>query len=150
MVVSRVGIELIKRHEGYRDIRYRDAVGLWTIGYGHVIQRGEIFDEPMSEAEAATLLARDLARFADGVARVLRRPPAQHEFDALVSLAFNVGLGAFGSSTLLRYYNNGDVLGAADEFPRWKFAGGQELPGLVRRRADERALFLGSPRDAAA
>lgn len=66
----------------------------------------------------------------------------QNQFDALVSFVYNVGVGAFRTSTLLRKLNNGDYVGAAAEFKRWKFGGGKELPGLVRRRKAEEQLFL--------
>jgi lysozyme len=142
MYVSLVGLELIKRHEGYRDARYLDAAGVPTIGYGHAIQPGEVFPDALSHPEALQLLQRDVDRFSDGVARLLTRPVTQPQFDAMVSLAFNIGLQAFRSSTLLRRFNDGDLAGAAEQFPRWRYAKGRELPGLVRRRADERALFL--------
>jgi lysozyme len=80
-------------------------------------------------------------KFEAGVKRLVKVPLAQGQFDALVSFSFNVGLGALGSSTLLRKLNAGDYRGAAAEFPRWNKAGGKVYEGLTRRRAAERSLF---------
>ena len=95
----------------------------------------------MEEVDA--LLAQDLARFERGVARLC--PAAvnhQGQFDALVSFAFNVGLGNLQRSSIRMRYNRGDIEGAADAFLMWTKAAGRVLPGLVKRRQDERAMFL--------
>ncbi len=77
------------------------------------------------------------------MAEAVKVPLAQHEFDALVAFAYNVGLGAFRKSTLLRLLNKGDKASAAKQFDRWNKAGGKMLAGLTRRRAAERAMFEG-------
>jgi lysozyme len=95
----------------------------------------------MGEVDA--ILAEDLARFERGVARYC--PAAvnsQGQFDALVSFAFNVGLGNLQRSSIRMRYNRGDIEGAADAFLMWTKAAGRVLPGLVKRRQDERAMFL--------
>ncbi|MCJ2030709.1 lysozyme [Methylobacterium sp. J-043] len=95
----------------------------------------------ITQAEADDILARDLVRFEDAVARLVRVPVTQNQFDALVSFAFNLGEGNLGSSTLLKKLNAGDYDGAADQFARWNKAKGKVLTGLTRRRAAEADLF---------
>ncbi|WP_427313383.1 lysozyme [Cupriavidus sp. H39] len=113
----------------------------WTIGYGHTgpdVRPGLVIDEP----EAAALLMDDLALREAAVSRLVRVQVGQNQFDALVSLVYNIGVRNFESSTLLRKLNAGDYRGAADEFPRWNRAAGRVMEGLTRRRLDERAQFL--------
>lgn len=138
--INAEGLRLIKDSEGLRLSAYQDSVGVWTIGYGHTAtaQRGQT----ITEAEAEQLLQADLRRFEDGVRELVRVPLTDNQFAALVSFAFNLGLGALAESTLLRKLNAGDYQGAAAEFPRWVHAGGKQLPGLVTRRGRERQLFL--------
>lgn len=127
---------------------YRDIVGVWTIGYGDTenVTPGLV----ISLAEADQRLLRRVERdFLPGVLAALTRTPAQCQLDATVSLAYNVGVAAFRGSTLVRMFNDGDTQGAADQFPRWDKAGGQSIKGLRRRRAAERALFLGAGIDQA-
>jgi lysozyme len=143
MKISQTGIDLIKRFEGLRLNAYRDAVGVWTIGYGHTATAKP--GQRISAERAEELLRRDLETFERGVSRLLKVEPTQAQFDAMVSLAFNVGLGAFGRSTLLRLMNRGSYTAAADQFGRWVYAGGRKLRGLVRRRQAERELFVSRP-----
>ena len=96
----------------------------------------------MTDEEVDELLYKDLKRFETGVKRLTKVALSQGQFDALVSFSFNVGLGNFQSSTLRSKLNREDYKGAAEEFPKWRRAGGKILPGLVKRRVDERALFL--------
>ena len=140
------GIALIKHFEGLRLTAYQDPVGIWTIGYGHTSMAGPppvVEGMTITAAEAEAILKQDLDLFERGVADALTIITNDDQFSAMVSFAFNVGLGAFRNSTLLRKHNAGDFAGAADEFPRWIYADGQILPGLVRRRQAERALYLG-------
>jgi len=140
MQLSRPGLELIQRHEGLRLKAYLCPAGVPTIGYGST--RGVKMGDEITRAQATELLMADIERFEDAVRRAVEVTLNQHEFDALVSFAFNVGAGALQRSTLLRKLNAGDRQGAADELLRWTRGGGRVLPGLVRRREDERALFL--------
>lgn len=160
MKVSPAAIEMIKHHEGVRTKPYRCPALLWTVGVGHVIdpthanipfnERRSLpipdgWDRSLTMDEVDTILAKDLARFERGVARLC--PPAlgnQGVFDSLVSFAFNVGLGNLQRSGLRMKTNRGEFEEAADEFLKWTKAGGKVLPGLVKRRKDERALFLGN------
>ncbi|MFV0279231.1 MAG: lysozyme [Rhodoblastus sp.] len=134
--------------EGRRLRAYRDIVGVWTIGYGHTSRAGPPRVVPgmtITQAEAEEILARDLESFERGVAQALRRKKGetlQREFDALVDLAFNIGLGAFRSSSLLKAYLAGDKARAAEKFLDWNKAGGRVVPGLVARRKRNRAWFL--------
>lgn len=141
MEVSNRGIALIQRFEGCRLEAYRDSAGVWTIGYGSIVnvRPGDV----ITQTQAVELLAADVDRHADGVRRCVDVDLNQSEFNALVSFAFNVGVGALSRSTLLRKLNAGESRQAvASEFLRWTYAGGKELRGLVRRREAERAVFL--------
>ena len=146
MRTSPAGRAFIGRHEGLRLSAYRDAAGIWTIGYGHTAAAGPpvpVAGMTITAAEADAILGRDLARFEAAVTRLVTVALSQSEFDALVSFTFNVGEGALGRSTLLKKLNAGDRAGAAAEFGRWNKAGGRVLAGLTRRRAEERAMFSG-------
>ncbi|HEY9880348.1 MAG TPA: lysozyme [Leptolyngbyaceae cyanobacterium] len=143
--INAAGLEIIKHFEGVRLKAYQDSVGVWTIGYGHTSMAGPPNVTPgltISSAEAENILKRDLGVFEKGVDAAVTVTPNSDQFSALVSFAFNVGLGNLRSSTLLKKFNAGDARGAAEEFLRWSYAGGKQLPGLLRRRNAERALFL--------
>ena len=158
MKVSSAAIAMIKHHEGVRFKPYRCGAYLWTVGVGHVLYP-EQAKLPVSErlhfalkpedvrawsiTEVDNLLAQDLARFERGVARYCPSAvSAQGKFDALCSFAFNVGLGNLQRSGLRMKHNRGDYDEAAEEFMKWTKGGGRVLPGLVKRRLDERALYL--------
>lgn len=145
MKTSRDGIALLKKWEGCRLKAYTDSVGVWTIGYGHTSAAGEprvAAGMSITQQEAEDILARDLVKYEAAVDRALTRSPSQAQFDACVSLCYNIGQGAFAGSTVVRKFNAGDIDGAADAFLLWNKAGGKVLPGLEARRADERKLFL--------
>ena len=140
MKTSRKGIDFIKRHEALRLNAYLDAVGVWTIGYGHTktAKKGMT----ITEAEAEKLLVDDL-KTAEEEINSHNLPLKQHQFDALVSFVFNVGVGNFRRSTLLKRLkanpNDPDI---ANQFKRWVYGGGKVLPGLVRRRNEEVKLYF--------
>lgn len=142
------GLSLIKHYEGCRLEAYQDIVGIWTIGYGDTenVQDGLIITQAEAEERLRNRLARD---FEPSVRQCLTRVATQYQFDAMVSLAYNIGAIAFANSTLVRLFNAGDIQLAADQFPRWDKAGGKSVKGLRRRRAAERALYLGEPVDKA-
>jgi lysozyme len=140
MNLSKAGLELIKSSEGLRMAAYLCPAGVPTIGYGSTGPNVKL-GLTISALEAEALLLRDLRRF-EGAVRREALPASQGEYDALVSLAFNIGIEAFARSTLLRLHRAGDHRGAADQFLRWNKARGRVLPGLARRRAAERALYL--------
>ena len=142
MKTSEKGKGLIKRFEGLHLKAYKCPAGVWTIGYGHT---GRDVREGMTitEEEAEGLLADDLVVFECAVARLVRVPIGQGQFDALVSFCFNVGVGNFERSTLLRKINvNPDDRGIADEFKRWNRAGGKPLRGLTERRLAEALMYF--------
>ena len=141
MKVSDKGLALIKEFEGCKLTAYQDSVGVWTIGYGHTrtARRGMV----ITQAQADELLSLDVAVHAAGVYKALQVKLEQHQFDAVVSLAFNVGVNSVRNSTLLKMINRGDAKLAAAQFDRWNKAGGKVLAGLTRRRAAERKLYEG-------
>ncbi|MEL6321309.1 MAG: lysozyme [Cyanobacteria bacterium J06626_14] len=135
------GLRLIKAFEGLRLTAYRDAVGIWTIGYGTTTNVYPGMTISLQRAEE--LLKHDLKRFEAAVNQLIMVPLNPDQFSALVALTYNIGENAFASSTLLQKLNSGSSTEAADEFLKWVYAGGRVLGGLVRRRNAERALFLG-------
>lgn len=166
--INAAGLTLIKSFEGLHDGDPSTPAlepklcpaGVWTVGWGHALTadgrqlRGEadraaamdewrrLWPAGMTPADAEALLRQDLASVETGIVRLCPVPLTDAQFSALVSLAYNIGLDALAGSTLRRLLLAGDITGAADQFPRWCRAGGRMLPGLVRRRAAERALFL--------
>lgn len=139
---------LTEPSEGLRLHAYYDCVGVLTIGYGHTSRAGQPAVTPtmqISEAAADAILSRDLRIFERGVADLLKTakaPVLQREFDALVDLAFNIGMENFKKSSLLRAYLAGDKATAALKFMDWNKAGGREVAGLTRRRRRDRDWFL--------
>ena len=146
MKISQKGLDLIKHYEGCHYEPYRDPIGLYTVGYGHLIGDGKSLPiewfRRFTQEEVDELLKKDLERFERGVSRLCPNNLTQPRFDALVSFAFNVGLGNLQASTLRRKHNRSDVFGEAQEFLKWNKAGGKILRGLTRRRESESALYL--------
>jgi len=143
MRVSQRGIDLIKKFEGLRLKSYICAAGVLTIGYGHT--GPDVYpNQQITEEEAEQLLRRDTESAQQTVSSFVTAKINQNEYDALVSFTFNVGPTAFINSTLLRLLNKGaDRKVVAAEFGRWVKAGSDTpVPGLVRRRGEERKLFL--------
>lgn len=137
---------LVERFEGLRLFAYRDSVGVWTIGYGHTARAGRPWPAAgmwLTAESADRLLSADLAMFEAALNGAIKVATLQREFDALVSWAFNVGVGAMQSSSLLRAFNQCAKAQAADGLLAWDRAGGAVLAGLVNRRQAERAWFLG-------
>lgn len=139
MKLSQKGREFIKSHEGLELEAYQCSAGVWTIGYGHTvgITKGMI----ISQDEADAYFGNDIEVFEQGVSNLVKVPLTQNQFDALVSLAFNIGIGAFGKSTLLKKLNKGDYTGAQAQFAAWCKAGGKTNQGLLKRRLREAELF---------
>lgn len=157
MIISERGLDLIKDFEGYlrplKDggcIAYRCPAGVWTIGWG--CTKGVKAGMTWTKQQAVEGLRRELAECEAAVTRMVTVPIHQHQFDALVSFAYNCGVGALKKSTILRKLNRGDVEGAAAAFELWNKAtvNGKRvvLRGLARRRAAEKALFLTPPEEA--
>ena len=170
MKLSKVGANLMHKYEGYRTRPYLCPAHIWTIGYGHVLYQEQIklpmmrpegkttADIPMirkemplkpednrvwTKQEIDKLFEDDVASFERGVLRLVPGSVGrQGRFDALVSISFNFGLGNLQRSSIRIKANRGDWEGAADAFLLWNKGGGKVLPGLERRRKEERALFL--------
>ena len=157
MRVNEKVIEMIKHHEGVKVKPYQCPALLWTVGVGHVIDPNHAkvplaerkalaipsgWDRVLTMGEVDEILAKDLARFESGVQRLCPSGLTFGRFGALVSFAFNVGLGNLQNSTLRMKHNRGEFEDAAEEFLKWNKAGGKELKGLTNRRKDEKALYL--------
>lgn len=144
MRTSSAGLDLIRSFEGFRETSVRLPDGRWTVGYGHVRTAREGIR--ISEADALELLVHDLKSVEDGLGGLIYAPVNQNQFDALVSLAFNISLGQFRDSDVLQAVNAGDEISAAAGFDGWRKAriNGRLIivDALVRRRAAEKALFL--------
>lgn len=125
---------------------YHDPVGYPTIGYGHLLSRvrWEALSKypAISKDEALALLRADIGKAARSVMRLIKSPLTENQFAALIDFTFNVGAGNLEISTLRRLVNRQEYEAAAEQFSRWVYAAGVKLPGLVRRRAAERSLFL--------
>lgn len=148
VAISAAGLLAIANFEGKENAPYRDIAGIWTVCYGstgaHVVPGGTRTDE-----ECLTLLDKDVDRFEAAVNRCTPAPKTQNQFDAMVSLSFNIGENAYCGSTFARKFNAGDTQGAADAILLWNKArvNGQlvTVRGLTRRREAERTLFLKAP-----
>ena len=145
MSISSKGIDLICEFEGEQLIAYDDGVGVWTIGFGTIkypngvrVKKGDT----CTLDQAKEYMRHDLIEFEHTVNSSVKVPLNQNQFDALVSLAYNIGSNAFKSSTLVKKLNTGDYQGAADQFNVWVNAGGKRMQGLVNRRDREKLLFL--------
>lgn len=139
---------LVEHFEGCNLTAYQDEVGVWTIGYGHTADEGVLFPHEgmtITQQQADDLLTQDLERNAIGVDALVKSKLNDAMFGALVSFAFNLGLGNLHSSSMLGFLNRGDFFGAAAEFPQWNHAGGKVLRGLTLRRASEQNFFCGFP-----
>jgi lysozyme len=146
--VSKAGIALIKHHEGVRNRPYRCPANLYTVGVGHLIGDGkslpDSWNRTFSQEEIDGILKSDLKRFELGVHKMLPNVPLrQHEFDAIISFCFNLGLGCFQRSTIRQALLRGDKTQAMESLVKYCRAGGKILRGLQIRRLDERALFEG-------
>ena len=135
-------LELVKLSEGYRAHAYWDATGhVWTVGFGETL--GVTRNTVMSYPEALARLSKRLDEFQSGVRALLRTHiPTQNQLDAMTSLAYNIGLGAFAKSSIYLYFCAGRLSEAANAFRLYRKSGGKVLPGLVTRRERERTLFL--------
>lgn len=145
MKASQTCLKMLAHHEGVRQKPYKCPAGLWTVGVGHLIGDGKSLPDSWNRLftleEVYDLLAADVSRFERGVERYITIPLKQGEFDALVSFAFNLGLGTLQKSTLRQKLNRGDKEGAIKSLLKYNKAGGKILKGLDNRRKDEAKLF---------
>ena len=140
MNFTNAGLAIIKKFEGFSAKAYRDIGGVPTIGFGHTGPDVQMGDE-ISELEAENLLRGDLLHFDHGVLRLLTAPTNDNEFSAMVSLAYNIGLGAFQKSSVLKFHNQGKKALAKAAFLLWIKVNGHPLNGLIRRRTAEANLY---------
>lgn len=140
MNISKQGIDLIKRFEGCELKAYKDIVGVWTIGFGFT--KGVKPGDTMTMAECERRLTDELREYEAGVLNACAVYPTQNQFDALVSFAWNVGIGGMANSSVIRNHNKKDTLNAMKSFALWNKAGGKVVQGLVNRRAAEAALYF--------
>lgn len=138
--LSGAGLVGIAAHEGYRGTAYDDGVGVQTIGFGTTA--GVKPGDRIEPVRALIRLADDVKAAEHGLARCIKVPLHQHEWDAYVSWAYNVGTGAACGSTLVRLLNEGQYEAACRQLPRWNRAGGRVLAGLTKRREEEMRLCL--------
>jgi len=145
MNTSRLGLDFIIAREALKTTAYRDGGGVWTIGVGHTAMAGP----PVPKAgmtitvyDAKEIFARDLVQYEQGVSKAIKRAPNQSQFDAMVSLCFNIGVKGFTGSSVVRNFNAGNLVAAASAFLLWNKDNGKVIPGLVTRRRLEMALFL--------
>lgn len=145
MKTSPNGIVLIEEFESFRSNPYLDVVGVPTIGYGATYYengiRVSMYDKPISNQRGLELLLHNLIPFEDAI-NSIDTGLNQNQFDALMSLIYNIGIAAFKSSTLLKCLINSDIAGASDQFERWDHGNGKVLQGLLNRRLKEKQLFL--------
>ncbi|WNG71549.1 lysozyme [Cupriavidus gilardii] len=134
-------VPLVAAFEGLRQTAYLDPVGIPTACFGAT--KGVRLDQVYTREQCDDLLAKDLLEANAGVNSCVRVPLTDGQRTAFVSFTYNVGRGAFCGSTLVRKLNAADYVGACNELPRWVYAKGVKLPGLVSRREQERALCLG-------
>jgi len=132
MKTSEQGLALIRKNEGFSAKMYFCPAGKPTIGYGHVISADENFPTGgISEYDAKIILIQDVSQAEQALNRLIKVTISQNQFDALAAFTYNIGIGAFENSTLLRLLNDGDIAGASHEFSRWVYANGKILGGLV-------------------
>lgn len=140
------GYKLIQQFEGLRLKAYQDSVGIWTIGYGNItyLDGSKVKKGDEITREQADLMFKNTAnKFALEVAKLIDVCLTQNQFNALVSLAYNIGIGAFKGSTLLKKVNNNpNDKSIADEFKRWRYAGGKVIQGLLNRRIKESEVYF--------
>ncbi len=146
MKTNAAGLAIIRHFEGFSSMPYLDPVGIPTIGYGSIWgldRRRVTMEHPeINEDDGEIILGRMLRHTERAVIRLIRVSLSEDQFSALVSFTYNLGNGNLQRSTLRMKANRGDTAGAAAEFPKWRRAGGRVLRGLVRRRAEEQALWL--------
>jgi len=139
MIPSHNAIALVKSFEGFKDKAYKCPAGVWTIGYGTTLGVKE--GQTVTENKASQLLLEDINLRGIGISALTQKPLNQNQFDAICSLVYNIGIGAYTKSTLLKRINEGKYEEAANQFLRWDKVNGKPLLGLTKRRIMEKELF---------
>jgi lysozyme len=156
MQMSTHGLDLLKQWEGFESKIYKDSAGLPTIGVGHLLTKSELssgkisingvsvqYVNGLTDTQVLDLLSQDVRPAGKAVNTNAKVALNQNQFDALVSFTFNVGVGAFTGSTLLKLLNQGQYAEVPNQLLRWTRAGGQIVQGLVNRRQNEIKLWNG-------
>ena len=138
LVLSAAGLVGILTHESYREKAYNDGAGVTTVGFGST--KGVKPGDRISVEEALRRASSDTEKVGQAIKKCIKVPLSQNEYDAYVSLAYNIGPTAFCNSTLVKKLNQLQYAEACAQISRWTRAGGKELRGLIKRRASERAL----------
>ena len=141
MNISQKGIDLIKKFEGCRLTAYKCPSNVLTIGYGHTGSDVYI-GKRITQEEADKLFSMDLKIHENNVNKLVKVSLTQNQFDALVSFEFNIGYGQFSKSNLLKLLNEKKYKESAEQFESWVYSNGKVLQGLVKRRTEEKNLFL--------
>jgi lysozyme len=142
MKTSQKGLDLIKKFEGFSDKEYICPAGKPTIGYGHVILPSEHFPSSITKEEAEILLKNDLVSREKSLNILIKVVITQNQFDALISLIYNIGIKNFKQSTLLKFINDKLFDKIPDQFRRWKYINKVISKGLLNRREEEIKLWL--------
>lgn len=146
MKINYDGIQRIKRLEGWRESQYLDAVGLPTIGYGHLIRINERFPNKLSQIEGDRLLIKDIIPFENKINKIVKVKLNQNQFNVLVSFLFNLGVNALDRTTSLKVLNSGDYKSFANRLLMWNkgMINGKltVIQGLNNRRIEDRKIFL--------
>jgi len=140
MTPSTALVEFVGAWEGFEPKAYRDGGGVWTLGFGRTLGVGP--GDTVTLSQAREWLLADLTRHAEGLSEFMKREPSQQQFDALVSLAYNCGVQAVGTSGTMRRFNAGNDAECADRFLFWDLDNGVHVPGLLKRRKAEWAIYL--------
>ena len=139
------GAYLVGPWEGMEKKAYQDVVGVWTVCYGETqyVKRGDTY----TAEECNNQLAKSLPRYQEQMLRYVKVPLAPYQEAAFISFTYNVGVGNFAKSTLLKKLNQGNYQGACEELRKWVYAGGKKYQGLVNRREDEYKMCIGAYKD---
>lgn len=140
LALSLLGAVMIQNYEGLSTTPYKDAVGVSTVCWGST--ENVVMGKVVSYEECVRRFVNDVAAAEQAVRDYVKVPVTQRQFDSLVSFTFNLGVGNFSRSTLLKLVNARECYGAAKEFLKWNKAGGRVLPGLTKRRIEESRTFL--------
>lgn len=141
MRLSQKGVEFIKKYERLRLDVYDDGYGYLTVGWGHRVGAKPVA-MTISRIEAENLFSADVGAIENALGKLLTMPMPQNKYDAVVSLVFNIGVGNFSESSMLKMINTNLLNKAAGEFGRWIFAGGKPSAGLIKRRAEEALMYI--------
>ncbi len=145
-MINEAGLNIIKHYEGWSSNVYLDPIGIPTIGYGSIWDingdRVTVEHPPITRELGTKLLQKEISHIERAIGKLIETYLNDNQFSAVASLTYNIGTGNLQASTLRHYLNDEEFIDAANEFPKWRRAGGQILNGLVKRRNTEQELFM--------